>query len=176
MKALTLAEIESILSRASPPYSIMVTLGSRHGMRSSEIVGLKRADVDLVARSITIRRLKGSNTSTQPLGDAEALALADWLKTVRESPYVFPGRNTPHLTRNAYFKWFRHVAELAGIPKDRRHPHTLRHSLAYRLVEANISLPIVQAALGHVSIASTAVYSRPSESTVNKTLISVIGG
>lgn len=45
----------------------MILLAYRHGMRASEVCGLKLADVDLKAGSIVVRRLKGSLQTMQPL-------------------------------------------------------------------------------------------------------------
>src|SRR5690242_8049173 len=45
----------------------MILLAYRHGLRASEVCGLKLADIDLKAGSISIRRLKGSLSQVQPL-------------------------------------------------------------------------------------------------------------
>jgi integrase len=53
----------------------MILLAYRHGLRASEVCGLRLGDVDLKAGSVTIARLKGSMLTTQPLyahrGDAK---------------------------------------------------------------------------------------------------------
>jgi len=45
----------------------MILLAYRHGLRASEVCGIKLADVDLKSGSISIRRLKGSLHTIQPL-------------------------------------------------------------------------------------------------------------
>jgi len=45
----------------------MILLVYRHGLRASEICGLKLTDIDLKSGSISIRRLKGSMQTVQPL-------------------------------------------------------------------------------------------------------------
>src|SRR5216683_1935083 len=45
----------------------MILLAYRHGLRASEVCGLKLADVDLKSGSISIHRLKGSMQTVQPL-------------------------------------------------------------------------------------------------------------
>ena len=79
------------LLKAAREHSIrawaMILLSYRHGTRASEVCGLRLADVDLKAGSITIRRLKGSLQTTQPLfphrGQPlldECAALRAWLR------------------------------------------------------------------------------------------------
>lgn len=65
----------------------MILLAYRHGMRASEVCGLELRDLDLRNGSITIRRLKGSLLTVQPLYAHrgmplldETIALRAWLK------------------------------------------------------------------------------------------------
>jgi len=41
-------------------------------------------------------------------------------------------------------------------------PHTLRHSKAMHLLEANTPLPVIQDILGHANISSTEIYAHAS--------------
>src|SRR5205085_12676388 len=65
----------------------MILLAYRHGMRASEVCGLELRDLDLHNGSVTIRRLKGSMMTVQPLYRHrgmplldEVVALRAWLK------------------------------------------------------------------------------------------------
>jgi len=60
------------------------------------------------------------------------------------------------------------------LPKDKRHPHCLKHSLAVALVEQNVNLATVRVSLGHKSIASTAIYATPSDATAGKTVLAAL--
>src|ERR1035437_11104420 len=65
----------------------MILMAYRHGLRASEVCGIKLADVDLKSGSISIRRLKGSLHTIQPLYQYrgqplldETAALRAWLR------------------------------------------------------------------------------------------------
>jgi len=62
------------------------------------------------------------------------------------------------LSRTQLFRLFQRVAGAAGLPAEKRHPHTLKHSLASHLVAGNVNLAIIKQALGHRSINSTMAY------------------
>src|SRR5216684_8151971 len=93
MKALTPEEVRKVLKVASESKRnhAMILLAYRHGMRASEVCGLKLADLDLKNGEITIRRLKGSLKTVQPLSDmpgqpllSEKRVLRAWLADRKE--------------------------------------------------------------------------------------------
>mgnify|MGYP002683127503 CR=1 FL=1 len=56
------------------------------------------------------------------------------------------------------------LAVRAGLDPKAVHTHTLRHTFATRLLrEAKVDLVTVAALLGHSSIATTQIYTQPSE-------------
>jgi len=145
----------------------MILLAYRHGLRASEVCGLKLADMDLKAGSISIRRLKGSLHTIQPLYQHrgqplldETAALRAWLRTrpADGSDYLFTSQKGGKLSRTQFFRNFQKVAEAAGLPFEKRHPHVLKHSLASHLVAGNANLALIRQALGHRSISSTMQY------------------
>ena len=178
MKALTPAEIHKVLKVASVSKRnhAMILLAYKHGMRASEVCKLKISDVDQKNGQITIRRLKGSLTTTQPLSDmsgqpllSEKHVLRAWFKERQDSSdYVFTSQKGGKLDRSAFYRIFQSIAEQAGLPADRRHPHCLKHALGFSLVAQNVHISIVKQALGHKSIASTAVYAVPTDEMVGK--------
>src|SRR5207245_3849067 len=76
--------------------------------------------------------------------------------------------------RSQFYRIFGNAAEQAGLPKDKRHPHCLKHSLGVTLVEANVNLAVIKQASGHKSIASTAVYTVPTDETAGKAVLGAI--
>lgn len=145
----------------------MILLAYRHGLRASEVCGVKLADVDLKAGSISIRRLKGSLHTIQPLYQHRGQPLLDettavkaWLRKRSQdgSDYFFTSQKGGKLSRIQFFRVFQAVAEAAGLSVEKRHPHVLKHSLASHLVAGNANLALIRQALGHRSIKSTMAY------------------
>jgi integrase len=185
MKAITPEEMIRVLRVASKSKRshAMILLAFRYGMRASEVCGLKLADVDFKNSSITIRRLKGSLTTTAPLYPhagqplmSVSRVLKAWMneRPYDGSDYVFTSQKGGKLDRTAFFRVFQSTAERAGLPKEKRHPHCAKHALGFALVSQNVNLSMVKLALGHKSIASTAVYAVPTEEQVGKAVQSAM--
>ncbi len=167
---LTPAEVLAVL-RTAKQHRVrdwaMILLAYRHGFRASEICALELSDVDLKNHSVVVQRLKGSLKTTQPLyahrGQPlldEPTALAAWMKQRHDdgSSFLFTSQKGGKLDRTQFFRVFQAIAEAAGLPVEKRHPHCLKHSLASHLVASNVNLALVKQALGHRSISSTLVY------------------
>jgi type 1 fimbriae regulatory protein FimB len=185
MKALSHDEVLKVLKAASdnPRDLAMILIGFRHGMRASEVCGLELKDVDLKNGEITIRRLKGSLKTTQPLADlqgqpllSEKRVLRAWLVERGDHPskYVFVSQKSGKLHRSQFYRVFSAAAEKAGLPADKRHPHCLKHALGVALVGANVNLAVIKQALGHKSIASTAIYTVPTDETAGKAVLNAL--
>src|SRR5258708_8918184 len=182
MKALSHDEVLKVLKAASdsPRDLAMILIAFRHGMRASEVCGLELKDVDLKNGEITIRRLKGSLKTTQPLADlqgqpllSEKRVLRAWLTERGDHPskFVFTSQKSGKMHRSQFYRVFSSAAEIAGLPVDKRHPHCLKHALGVALVGANVNLAVIKQALGHNSIASTAVYTVPTDQMAGKALV-----
>jgi type 1 fimbriae regulatory protein FimB len=175
MTYLSPAEIVAVL-KASRARSIrdwaMVLLAYRHGLRASEVCSLKLSDVDVKDQTIRVARLKGSMLTTQPLMPHRGQPLLDELAALRAwfkirpadgSDFLFTSQKGGRLDRTQFFRVFQAVAESAGLPREKRHPHVLKHSLASHLVAGNVNLALIRQALGHRSITSTMQYVGTSD-------------
>jgi site-specific recombinase XerD len=152
--------------------------GICHAARVSEIAQLRLSDVNLVKGLVMVRRKKGSNSTLQSLfclpSMNEKEAFAEYIAARKaagadDNSFLFAGRRQgEHVNRSTIFRCFQEVALAAGIPKELAHCHVMKHTHARLLVRQNISLPLIQTQLGHRSITSTAVYSRPTESEASE--------
>ena len=141
----------------------MTLLGYRHGLRVSELINLRMADVDLDTGHLFVRRLKGSLSSSHPLGGDEIRSLRRWLrKRVNapccNSPLVFLSERGP-MTRQAFNYVCAEVGKRAGLTI-KVHPHMLRHSCGYALANKGKDTRLLQDYLGHRNITHTTIYTR----------------
>ena len=130
------------------------------GLRVSELVGLRNADVDLLAGLIVCYG-KGNKERRVPLGKSAIHWLQQYAAMKagygkQSSPNVFVHRGRP-FTRHFAWSMIKRHAEKAGIKNVS--PHTLRHSFATHLLQHGADSRSVQALLGHSDISTTQIYT-----------------
>ena len=54
----------------------------------------------------------------------------------------------------------KHYGELAGIPAEKRHMHTLKHTCGTHLLQRGESIEDVQDHLGHANVQNTLIYAK----------------
>jgi integrase/recombinase XerD len=143
------------------------------GLRISELVGLRLADVDL--ESALLRAFgKGSKERVVPVGRHAVAALADWLgpggrpalvpeRWARrtDADAVFLNRRGGRLTRQGAWLVVKRWGGEVGLGP-RLTPHVLRHSCATHMLDHGADIRTVQELLGHASVSTTQVYTRVS--------------
>lgn len=139
--------------------ALMIRMAYVHGLRAGEACGLRWVDIDLDGRTLTVRRLKGSNDSTHPL-------TGDVIRALRKLPgdqtgYVFRSERGTPLSPNGFGKIVRRASEAAGF-EFIGHPHMLRHGCGYKLANEGKDTRSIQAYLGHVNIMNTVGYTAMS--------------
>jgi len=95
-----------------------------------------------------------------PLPDAALTVLRDHWRTHRNPLWLFPattGAPGP-ISRSSLQSAFVRAIKKSGIHK-RAHVHTLRHSYATHLLEAGVTLQLIQEYLGHSSARTTTIYT-----------------
>ena len=153
------------------------------GLRESELCQLLVKDVDLEHRTMTVYAGKGGKYRELPLTvelcrvisayiDGERAEVASNLKRPLKRNHLFIGRRGP-ITRPTVFRVVNRVGKLAGI--DGCHPHQLRHTYATLILNKTGDLTAVSALLGHSSIATTQIYTRPSQELLAERVQSALG-
>jgi integrase/recombinase XerD len=132
------------------------------GLRVSELVSLKMADVELEAGSLSCFG-KGSKQRRIPIGRSSIRFLKNYFATRQRmlegnrSDLLFVERNGNPITRQKFWKIITRYGESAGLGHVT--PHMLRHSFATALIENGADLRSVQMMLGHSNINTTQVYT-----------------
>ncbi len=136
----------------------MILLAYRHGLRVSELIGLRWEQIDLTQGHLHVNRLKNGVPSVHPLRGTELRALRQLQREYPNSPYVFVSeRNTPLSTVS-----FRVIVSRAGVAAGLPfpvHPHMLRHACGYYLASKGQDTRAIQAYLGHKNIQHTVRYT-----------------
>jgi integrase len=126
------------------------------GMRRGELFRLQWQDVDFERSFIHIRDPKGGQDQKIPLNQAARELLTGHPRT--GSPYVFPGRGGNQ--RTDINKQVTCIKNAAGLPKDFRALHGLRHVYASMLASSGqVDLYTLQKLLTHKSAAMTQRYA-----------------
>ena len=130
------------------------------GLRVSELVNLKNADVDLLTGLIVCHG-KGSKERRVPLGKSAIHWLQQYSAVKASygketSRFVFLHRGK-QLDRHLTWAMIKGRAEQVGIKGVS--PHTLRHSFATHLLQHGADSRSVQALLGHSDISTTQIYT-----------------
>jgi integrase/recombinase XerD len=169
-ETMTIQEVERVLNlpdMATPEgirdRAIMEMLYAT-GMRISELSNLKLADYNSRSGTI-ICRGKGSRQRIVPVGRQAIAAASLYLKESRpfflrgrDSPYLFVTRLRTRFTRAGLWKMIHAYVRKLNLGK-RVTPHTFRHTFATHLLANGAELRIIQAMLGHASIATTQFYT-----------------
>ncbi len=154
----------------SPRDKALFTTIYLYGLRVSEACLLQREDVDLERRTIRIWRVKNGYSGEKPLFRTLVPILKRYLRTRSDdNAALFVGRQG-RLSKRWVQALFSRYATLADLPPNRRHVHTMRHSMATHLLDAGESIDFVQDHLGHRNIESSLVYARVSDRRRSKAI------
>ena len=178
-KVLRFEEVEALLK--TPPRgeprgmrdAAMLEVLYATGLRVSELVGLRLADLHLDAGYLRCTG-KGGKERVVPLGEEANGMVQRYLATGR--PALLRGRRAEALfvngsggalTRQGFWKTIKNLARKAGVQTDLS-PHTLRHSFATHLLEHGADLRSIQLLLGHADISTTQIYTHVSRERLRK--------
>lgn len=145
----------------------MLLLALRLGLRSIDIINLKREDIHWHSNTLEIVQVKTGTRLVLPLLTEVGNAIADYLLQGRPpspQPYVFLGSQAPYRKLAGHSNCYgisRKLMAQAGIrqgPEARKGFHCLRHTVAARLLAGGTPLPLISSLLGHQDKNSTRIY------------------
>ncbi len=152
----------------------MLTLMYATGLRVSELVGLRIHNINF-KEGILRATGKGGKQRLVPIAprvlelvqDYLAVSRAEFVKDESEDA-LFLGTTGRPLSRVRFWQILKEYVVQAGLPADTS-PHTLRHSFATHLLSGGADLRAIQEMLGHVSLATTQIYTHLSPEDLRQT-------
>lgn len=157
---LTKEEIQKLIKAAeNPKHSLILKLMYSSGLRLSELVHLKKEDLELDKGLGWVRNGKGGKDRLFLIADKLKDELRQHVEKYcpQSDSWVFQGCKGRHFSQRSVQEIVNNAAKRAGIHKN-VHPHTLRHSFATHLIENGYDIASVQFLLGHDSTQTTMKY------------------
>jgi integrase len=143
-----------------------ILIGLRTGMRKSEILSIRREDVDLAAHTIYVPHAK-AGARVQPISPDLADFLSSYVETLPPgTPWLFPSVGSRHGHTVDVRKGFVRSVIDAGLDPKQVVRHTLRHTAITHLVQAGVDLPTVKRISGHKTLAMVERYAHQSGSHI----------
>jgi len=164
---LSMQEVGQILSCVHfMRYRVCLTTIYACGLRLQEGTHLQIKDIDGERKMLHLHHGKGGKDRYVPLPEAALNMLRRYWRTHGNRIWMFPSVHTVQSPDHAsqpmdvagVQKAFRAAVRESGVNKDAS-VHTLRHSYATHLLEAGVSLRVIQGYLGHASPETTAIYT-----------------
>jgi integrase/recombinase XerD len=147
----------------------MIELLYATGMRVSELVGVRVADLHLDEQYLTCIG-KGDKERLIPIGEQAAdwvrryqrEGRAHFLRGGRPAARLFLNARGGGLSRVGFWKLLKAHGAAARLPRGLS-PHVLRHSFATHLLERGADLRAIQMMLGHSDLSTTQIYTHVLE-------------
>ncbi len=153
------AETVSILSKVKNlKHKCLLMTCYSGGLRISEVLNLKPADIDSSRMLIQVKGGKGKKDRVTLLSVKLLDLLREYYKMYKPGEYLFTGQMGGKYSSRSAQKVLKEATRKAGIKK-KVTLHTLRHSFATHLLENGTDIRYIQSLLGHASPKTTQIYT-----------------
>lgn len=170
---LSVEEVSDVLTAAPGPglkYRAALSLAYGAGLRAAEVCNLRLADIDSDRMLIHVEQGKGQKDRKVMLSPGLLNLLRDWWREARPEGWLFPGKPKINpVSPRQLNRAFTSAKHMAGV-NPAATLHTLRHSFATHLLEANTDVRVIQVLLGHAKLSTTAQYTHVATKTIKDTV------
>ena len=150
-------EVQALLEHADERMKALILLCAHGGLRISEALAVRRADINLDGRELTVRHGKGGKQRRVVIGETLIRAL----NRLPEQPGSLIGGSYP-----AAVERLRRLCLRAGVAY--RGYHALRHYAGTRLTREGASLDDVARHLGHSVLETARIYAKWSDDSLRR--------
>lgn len=152
-------EVRSILNKVTNlKHKCLLMVCYSGGLRISEALNLKPADIDSSRMLIVVKGGKGKKDRVTLLSVKLLHLLREYYKKYKPNEYLFAGQMGGKYSARSAQKVMKEASRKAGVKK-KVTLHTLRHSFATHLLENGTDIRYIQSLLGHASPKTTQVYT-----------------
>ncbi|HQQ02980.1 MAG TPA: site-specific integrase [Bacteroidales bacterium] len=166
---LSKAEVKAILDApGNIKHEAMLSLIYACGLRRSELLNLKPADIDSKRHLLIIKNAKGRKDRVAPIPEKLIEQLREYYKKFRPQTWLFEGQKKgKQYTATSLQQVLKDSLKKCGINKPVT-LHWLRHSYATHLLESGTDLRYIQELLGHKSSKTTEIYTHVTDKNLQK--------
>ena len=164
--------------------AVLLSVLYSSGARAQEICDLTVNDISFGKQTILRLFGKGSKGRSVTIPENCAHLLMKYLESRNldatgmdsKAKHVFSSQTNEKMTISCVEEIVKKYVEQAKKEHPDKYrnqgysPHSFRHSVAVHMLECGISLPVIQAFLGHESISSTVIYASVTPELANKYL------
>lgn len=160
--------LPTVLSQEEMIHIIQCTKNLKHrailamiysaGLRISELLNLKLADIQIQRKQLLIKQAKGRKDRYVTLADSFMPLLHNYMATYAPKIYFVEGEKGAPYSASSVRKFLSRSCKAAKVNRIVT-PHTLRHSYATHLLESGVDLRYIQELLGHSKPETTMIYT-----------------
>ena len=157
-KVIPKEEIKIIIKNIhNQKHKLIISFLYSSGFRLSEIINLKRNDINIFDNIILVKQGKGRKDRITLLSEKIKPELTKYLLENKfKSDYLFEGRNGKYTKKSV-----QEILKKASKSINKHvTPHMLRHSFATHLLEAGTDIRYIQSLLGHSKLETTQIYTK----------------
>lgn len=165
---ISIGEVHTLLKLIEKPsMRCYFTVAYAMGLRLQEALHLQIADIDSKRMLVHVHRGKGAKDRLVPLPLSTLDDLRRYWATHRNPVWLFPAEGRQHklaptadrpMSESSVQDTIKAVLRQLNWDNRGISTHTLRHCYATHLLEAGVSLKLIQKYLGHKHLTSTMVY------------------
>ncbi len=168
-KYISKEDVERVISKiVSKRDRALFSLMYFYGLRCAEAVALNMEDLRLRDNRLYIHAAKSGTSGEVVLTPKTKRYLSAYLKERAQQngdcEAIFVSRKSKtgdgRLSTTQVYRLFREYAKKAKLPKDKQHPHVLRHSIAVHMADSGVDVAVVKEHLRHRKIDTTMIYFR----------------